>query len=378
MLDLCRRYAVKQVAAINEFLLPGLWTFRNGRRALQLPVDLNLHFPKGSYLRSFVDRGNGWKRLDSSPVPHRIEGPGWWGDPAVFIRVPLRLLLRKAWRKFRLRGFVRQKTIPMPTLKRPRLKSRPRVSILIPTDGRTVQGIRGPVDLIAQCYRSIVNKSTYPNYEVLVAHNGRITPGIPAFKYDAPPGPFNLARKLNALIERAQGEYLVLLNDDTEVIAPGWIEALLEFATQPDVGAVGARLHYTDGRIQHAGVVFGLATLCGHVYMGHPYECPGASQPREYSAVTGACVMIRRGERLEEALPYTFDVDLCLRLRARGLRVVYTPYARLFHHESSTLKLGGASTFRELLRFRRRWPACLPDPFYVQDTVECVHKAKQP
>jgi GT2 family glycosyltransferase len=228
------------------------------------------------------------------------------------------------------------------------------------------------MDLVTGCYRSITAKSTYADIEIIVAHNGRVPPGIPAVRYPDP-GPFNLARKMNFLIDRARGRYLILLNDDTEVIEPDWIQALLEFAQQPDVGAVGARLHYTDGRIQHAGVVFGLATLCGHVFMGHPWDCPGAARPREFSAVSGACMMFRRGERMDERFPATFDVDFCLRARACGRRVVYTPHARLFHHESASLKLGGSSYFREMLRFRRRWPGCLPDPFYTADRSDCRH-----
>jgi hypothetical protein len=367
MIGLWKRYRLKQVATVNEFLLPGPWTVRHDRRAIPLPVDLNLHFPPGARLRSFIDRGRGWERYDVDHVPRRIEGAGWWGDPGVFVPVALEPLLEKAWRKWRLGGWRRQRTRPVSPLPRPApIRERPLVSILIPTDGAIIQGLRGPQDLIANCRRSIVEKSTYSNYEILIAHNGRISPGIPSVHYRSP-GKFNLAHKWNFLIDQARGDYLILLNDDTEVIEPDWIQALLEFAMRPDVGVVGPKLHFPDGRIQHAGIVFGLATLCGHVFMGHPHDCPGTAHAREFSAVTAGCLMMRRGERLDERFPGTFDVDLCLRMGKRGLKVVYTPWSRLFHLESATFRLTGPGYFHELMRFRRRWPDCLPDPFYLSD-----------
>lgn len=369
---LWKRYRLKRVASINETLLPGPWQIRNGRRALPLPVDLPLFPPRGAVLRSWVDRGYGWKPLRLEGVPPRLEGPGWWGDPELCVRVPPESLLAKAWRKWRLGAWRRQANRPVPTLPRPALKSRPLVSILIPTNGKTVVGLRGPVDLVANCYRSIVAKTSYPNYEILIAHDGRIAPGIPALPY-APGRPFNLAHKWNWMIDRARGEYIILLNDDTEVIEPDWIQALLEYATQPDVGVVGCKLLFPDGRIQHAGVVFGVGTLCGHVFMGHPEDCPGTQRPREFSAVTAACLMTRRGERLDESFKGIFDIDLCLRARRKGLKVVYTPYAKLFHLESATFRLSGPGYFHELMRFRRKWPNCLPDPFYTEDLPECDH-----
>jgi GT2 family glycosyltransferase len=225
---------------------------------------------------------------------------------------------------------------------------------------------------VADCVRSIREKTTYPKYEILVAHNGRINPEVTGLHYPAA-GPFNLAHKWNWLIDRARGDYLVLLNDDTLVIEPDWIQNLLEFAVLPDVGVVGPKLLFPDGRIQHAGIVFGLATLCGHVFMGHPHDCPATAYPREFSAVTAGCMMVRKGTRLDEDLPGTFDVDACLQARKRGLKVVYTPHAKLFHLESATFRLAGPAYFEELKRFRRKWPDCIPDPFYTPDRADCVH-----
>ncbi len=373
LLDLWKRYRLKQIAEINEFLVPGPWTQRNGRRALPLPLEHGLTPPPGARLRSWIDRGQGWEPYDLDTLPPRLEGPGWWGDPALFTTTPLRPLITKAWRKWRLGGFQTQTPRPGPPLPRPAPpKGRPLVSILIPTDGKVIQGLRGPQDLVADCVRSIREKTTYANYEILIAHNGRINPAVPALHYQAP-GPFNLAHKWNWLIDQAKGDYLILLNDDTLVIEPDWIQNLLEFAVLPDVGVVGPKLLFPDGRIQHAGIVFGLATLCGHVFMGHPHDCPGTLHPREFSAVTAGCLMIRKGWRLDEDLPGTFDVDLCLRARQKGLRVIYTPHAKLFHLESVTFRLGGRTYFEELKRFRKKWPDCLPDPFYTPDTPPCVH-----
>jgi hypothetical protein len=362
----------RTVAVLNEFLIPGPWTRRDGRRAHPLPIRLGLYPPKNARLRSFIDRGRGWKPFNLDRVPDRIDGEGWWGDPEIVVPIQPEVLLEKAWRKVRLGAWKPQKTRPAPALPRPGLKGRPLVSILIPTTGQTVWTLRGPVDIVANCVWSIREKSTYDNYEIIVSHNGPAPCSVPMIPY-IEPGPFNLARKINFMIRHSKGDHLILLNDDTEVIEPGWIEALLEFAQEPDVGVVGGRLYYPDGRIQHAGAVFGYRTLLGCAHVGHPYDCPEAAYPREFSAMIGACMMIRRGEFLDEAFPHAWDADYCLRMRSRGLRVVYTPHARLFHHESVSLKPSGPSYFHELLRFRCRWPGCLPDPFHVKESATCRH-----
>ncbi len=373
MIGLWRRVMYRTAAVLNEFLIPGPWTLRDGRRAFPLPVRLGLCPPKNARLRSFIDRGRGWKSFNLDSVPDRIDGEGWWGDPEIVVPVQPEVLLEKAWRKVRLGAWRPQKARPVLPLPRPGLKGRPLVSILIPTAGRIVRTLRGPLDLVANCVQSIERKSTYPNYEIIIAHNEPDQPSVPSIPY-APKSPFNLANKINFLIRQAKGEYLILFNDDMEVIEPSWIEALLEFAQQPDIGAVGARLHYPDGRIQHAGAVFGYGTFLGCAFAGHPYDCPSVARPREYSAVIGACVMIPRGEFMDERFPYAWDADLCLRMRARGLKVVYTPYARLFHLESVTVKPGGPSYFHELIRLHRRWPRCIPDPYYLPRTEICRHQ----
>ena len=157
---------------------------------------------------------------------------------------------------------------------------------------------------------------------------------------------FNFSRRVNRGAAAAAGEYLLLLNDDVEAIGPGWLEALVEYASQPEIGAVGPRLDYPDGRIQHVGLVLGVCGLAAHAFHQAPETSAGyfgsAMGPRNYSAITGACLLTRRVlfadvGGLDAALPVDFnDVDYCLQLQARGYRVVYTPFARLRHHESAS------------------------------------------
>ena len=189
--------------------------------------------------------------------------------------------------------------------------------------------------------------------------------------------PFNYAAKMNRLWRRAGTEHLVLLNDDVEVTSPGWLKTLMTFAVEPDVGAVGARLLFPSGRLQHAGVVGGLFGLCAHAWLGQPADRPTyrdwALVQREWSAVTGA-VMATRGSVLErvngfdERFSLDFnDIDLCFRMRVLGLRVVYTPEAELVHHEKAS-RGDHLPKAEEQAVFLRRWRALLDDdPAYHPD-----------
>ncbi len=273
----------------------------------------------------------------------------------------------------------------------------PLVSILIPTNGKVAKTESGELNLLKNCLESVWGKTTYQNYEIIVAHNGNLTlettfwiqqqikshrMKILEYKYEEP---FNFAHKMNFLAQHAKGEHLLILNDDIEVISPDWMTAMLEFSQQPEIGVVGAKLHYPDGRLQHVGVVMGIGGGASHIFTGKPKEYPGyfASTKviKNYSVVTGACAMSKRnlfedvgGFDEKFRIDYN-DVDYCLRLRAKGLRVVYTPYAELFHHESTSLgsragKVGQAE--EELLR--ARWAKVIAnDPYYnphltLQDT----------
>jgi GT2 family glycosyltransferase len=239
-------------------------------------------------------------------------------------------------------------------VKRP-VRGTPLVSLVIPTADmmRDVQGRR--VRLLAHLLTSVATRTTYPRIEVIVGDNGSLCAESLAVLDRLPhvrttweaPGPFNFARKLNAVASKASGDYLVLLNDDIEVITPDWIEALLEYAQDPHVGAVGARLLYPDRRLQHIGVLMGVGGLTGHAFHQYPGMHPGyfgsARGPRNYSAVTAACLMTARHHfdalgGFDERLAIDFnDIDYCLRLRRLGLRVVYTPFAELIHLESSSI-----------------------------------------
>jgi glycosyltransferase involved in cell wall biosynthesis len=265
---------------------------------------------------------------------------------------------------------------------RPALQERPPVSIVIPTGGhrRVVHGQQ--LNLVANCVGSILRRSTYPDYEIVcvvdeatddVAREELVAAGRDRLRLVPYREPFNFARKINLGALQARGDYLILLNDDTEVITPEWIESLLMFARDPDVGAVGAKLRFADGRLQHVGV-HAVDGNPGHPYYGFPADFDGymdnARTPTNCIAVTAACLMTRRdcfeavgGLSLEFPLNYN-DVDFCLKLHHSGYRLVFDPYAELFHFETSSRVTGSVSA-DELDALRDRWGRVLRrDPYY--------------
>lgn len=258
-----------------------------------------------------------------------------------------------------------------------KIEGQPLVSIVLPTAGRRAR-IRGrETSYLAMCIDSIRERSTYKNYEIVAIDNNDLAEDLVQFLHDrkvrriAYTEPFNLASKMNLGAAKARGDYLLFLNDDIEVIAPDWIESMLEYAQQPEIGAVGAKLFFPDGRLQHVGVTI-LDRNPGHPFYGTAgenlgYFC-GNVVARNYCSVTGACLMTRaevfqESGGFSEALPLNYnDVDLCLRIREMGLRIVYVPYARLYHHESAS-KEGVHES--ELEAFRGRWGNKLArDPYY--------------
>jgi O-antigen biosynthesis protein len=270
---------------------------------------------------------------------------------------------------------------------RRKVRGTPLVSLVIPTAGRlrTVNG--NTVDVLAQAIRSVVQKTTYDNYEFVIVLGGSSSgQTLPESTVRALEGTrhkvitserlglFNFSASINTGTAAASGEHLVLFNDDLEVISPEWLTAMLEYSQEPGVGAVGAKLLYPDGRLQHIGIVLGVVGVAAHAFHQHPGVSPGyggsALMARNYSAVTGACLMTRRAVfdevgRFDELLPTDFnDVDYCLRLQRAGYRVVFTPWAQLYHHESASF---GARQhdMGELNEMRRRWtPAIERDPYY--------------
>ncbi|MDP1541288.1 MAG: glycosyltransferase [Moraxellaceae bacterium] len=223
-------------------------------------------------------------------------------------------------------------------------ESYPMVSIIILTKDAPVH--------IRRCLRSIFEKTTYPNYEVLVVDNETTHPdALKVFnEYPAKVIPFrekfNYSKANNSGVRNSGGEFIILLNNDTEVITPDWIEQLLFYCEMPGIGAVGPLLVYPDRTVQHAGIVLGSRGTADHVMRHFQHDSDGyagsLSCPREVSAVTGACLMIKRGDYLgEDGLSEYYgthyqDVDLCLRLLAKDKRNLYVPHAMLIHYEGST------------------------------------------
>lgn len=246
-----------------------------------------------------------------------------------------------------------------------------KVSIIIPT--------RDKVRLLRACINSIEKKTTGANYEILVLDNNSTEPETKRYlsglrhRVVRMAEPFNYSRLINQGVRQVTGKYLLLLNNDVEVISPDWINAMLGFCRQKEIGAVGAKLLYRNDRIQHAGVVLGLGGMAGHPlryyprYSSHSFGI--ACDLRNYSAVTAACMMVRRevfeqvgGFDEELSVAYN-DVDFCLRVREAGYRIVWTPYAELYHHESASR--GFAMDPREIAHFQKRWGGIVKhDPYY--------------
>ena len=262
----------------------------------------------------------------------------------------------------------------------PALTVHPRVSIVIPTNGGTRQ-VRGEdVTLVVHCVRSIVETSTYLDYEIVVVADTSTPDGVvdelrsiagDRLKVVDYPHPFNFADKINVGALASDGEHLLMLNDDMEVITPDWVERLVMYSSFPDIGVVGSKLLFGDGRLQHVGVMIRCASP-GHLFRGYSRDYDGYANTvriaNNYSAVTGACLMVARDVfdevgGLSSKFPLSFnDIDFCLKVRSRGKRVVYDPDTVLYHFESSS-RSPKVSAW-ELDLFRQRWRhATMQDPY---------------
>lgn len=259
----------------------------------------------------------------------------------------------------------------------------PLVSLIIPT--------RDGLALIRRCVTSILERTAYKRYEILVVDNGSNEPNTLAYfdRLSSQPNirilrddrPFNYSTLNNAAVATANGTIVGLINNDIEVISQGWLTEMVGLAVQPGVGAVGARLWYADDTLQHGGVVLGVGGVAGHAHKGIARGVPGyfgrADLLQGFSAVTAACMLVRKASYLEVGglnetdLPVAFnDVDFCLKLIERGYRNVWTPYADLYHHESATR--GYEDSPAKQARFRSeidymqsRWGSLLEsDPAY--------------
>jgi GT2 family glycosyltransferase len=269
-----------------------------------------------------------------------------------------------------------------------------RVSYLLPADAPLVSLVmptRNAYDLLRATVESLYRATKYPRLELVVVDNGSDEPDAVRFLRElgreggvrviASPGEFNYAGLVNAGVEAASGELVALINNDLVAQNPEWLAEMVGIALQPGVGAVGARLWYPNGTLQHGGIVVGLGGVAGHSHKelpsGERGHCGRAVRRHEVSAVTGACLVMDRGLYVElggldaRDLAVAFnDVDLCLRIWSRGMRVVWTPYADLIHHESASR--GAEDSPDKIARFEReiatmkaRWGARLAaDPYY--------------
>ena len=261
----------------------------------------------------------------------------------------------------------------------------PKISIIIPN--------KDHVEDLRRCITSIIEKSTYDNYEIIVVENNSETREIfayyeelannPAVKIITYKGDFNYSAINNLGVSEASGEYVLLLNNDIQIITVNWMEELLMYAQRPDVGAVGAKLYYPDKTIQHAGVVIGLGAhrTAGHVHYRQKRENLGymgrLCYAQNMSAVTGACLLVKKAlyeeaGGLDESFAVSLnDVDFCLKLRRLGYLNVFTPFAEAYHYESASRgsEMTGEAAARynaESARFREKWKAELEagDPYY--------------
>jgi len=262
------------------------------------------------------------------------------------------------------------------------------VTLLIPTNAQRADiKDRGNILLIKNLLESVVQKSTWRNYQILVIDNHNLSLAdcdyieslggkIVHYAYD---GKFNFSKKINFGFEYVDTEHVIILNDDTEVISNDWIEALLSFSTREAIGVVGAKLLFPNDNIQHAGILIDENAECSHAFYNqskNKTEYFGNSNfIRNYPAVTGAAMATRMslvkligGFREEFGTDYN-DVDFCLRLREQGFRTVYTPFSLLYHFEKATLKRTEADSSESAL-FKSLWKGKFSADLDFQPSVE--------
>lgn len=264
------------------------------------------------------------------------------------------------------------------------LDEKPLISIIIPN--------KDHIDDLDRCVQSILKKSSYPNLEFIIVENNsteektfayyeklqKECSKVQVYYYK---GDFNYSKINNFGVRHANGTYLLLLNNDTEMINDDCIEEMLGYCSRSDVGIVGARLYYEDDTIQHAGVVIGFGGIAGHCFVQQPRGNTGYCHriicAQDYSAVTAACMMVKRSVfeevgGLTEELAVAFnDIDFCMKVRQKGYLVVYNPYAELYHYESKSRGLEDTPEkqerfHKEIRTFETRWPEILKngDPYY--------------
>lgn len=282
-----------------------------------------------------------------------------------------------------LSGQVEDASIPSVYKINYEIKDNPKISILIPNKDYIAD--------LSKCINSILEKSTYDNYEIIVIENNsdqestfeyyKIIEKNEKVRVVYWEDEFNYSAINNFGATFANGDYILLLNNDMEIITPDWLQEMLMYAQRKDVGAVGAKLYYPDDTVQHAGVILGLGGIAGHSHKMFPRDAYGYSSRlqlvQNLSAVTAACLMLRREvfdevHGLDEGFKVAFnDVDFCMKIRAAGYLIVFTPFAELYHYESKSRGYENtpekvARFNGEIQRFRSKWQKELDagDPYY--------------
>ncbi|MGD9616507.1 MAG: glycosyltransferase [Alphaproteobacteria bacterium] len=274
---------------------------------------------------------------------------------------------------------------PWPSLHRIRYflpRPVPGVSIIIPTRDR--------LDLMRRCMNGLLQNTEYENFEIIIVDNGSVAPETHDYfaalsanmrvRILPYPGRFNYSIINNLAARQARHGILALLNNDIEVKQPAWLREMVSYAVRPEIGAVGAKLYYPDNKIQHGGVIVGLGAGAGHAFRNFDRDDSGYHQrlrlAQDFSAVTSAAIVLRREVfdavgGFDENLPLWFnDLDFCLRIRQQGYRIVWTPYAELYHWESRSVgaerSAENAALFQKMAAYiAERWGGVLEeDPFY--------------
>lgn len=264
------------------------------------------------------------------------------------------------------------------------IEGKPKVSIIIPN--------KDYIETLKVCLKSIERLTTYDNYEIVIVENN--SEEEKTFEYYKkieekenirviyyPEKEFNYSKIINFGVKNAKGEYIIQLNNDTELLTPDWLEEMIMFAQREDIGAVGVELFYPDKTIQHAGIIIGIGGVAGHIFKNIPYNMHGYfskdAMIQNLSAVTAACIMTKKSiydevNYMDEKFKVAFnDVDFCLKIRETGKLVVYNPYVQFIHYESKSRGFEDTpekqARFRsEVDRFQKKWKSILQkgDPYY--------------
>ena len=336
------------------FTLGGLILFRHGLFAELGGYQVELEGAENYdlALRAWERCGNDGVGHVSDILYHRFISGGHSRREPEIIQVAKRVALDEHFLRLGIKAEYEDGRLPGTTWVRYQHEAKPLVSIIIPT--------RNQVHFLQRCLESLIEKTIYSRYEILVVDNGSDDPQAISYLATlrrAPadrmrvieyPGAFNFSAMNNRGAQEARGDYLLLLNNDTAVLEGDWLDEMLAMAQLPDVGIVGARLLFPNGKIQHAGVILGINdTVADHPFIDHAADEPGyfgrLMLPQELSAVTAACMLVRKsvfeqvGGLDEEDFKVSYnDVDFCLRVREQGFRIIWTPYATLLHEGSAS------------------------------------------